>query len=292
MSTSATGSGGSRCRSNRWRCRSRCWPLAQQRYARGTASRLDVARLSGQLDNTRADTTPLAAERDAYLDELATLAGEEPGALDRTMATEQPVPLPPAQIAIGDPATLIAHRPDIRVAERTLAADTAKIGQAEAGRFPKLSFMGIIGIGGANASDLTHLDDFTALLAPQLSWSFLDFGRNVAKVHQAEGVRDEAEAHYRLDAARRAPRRGGFAVALPLSPDQGGDARRAKASADEAVALSRQRYQAGTTTLVDLLDTERQQVSAAQDLSAAEAALTGDFIAIQKALGTGWGDAR
>ncbi|MBA2932614.1 efflux transporter outer membrane subunit [Sphingomonas sp. CGMCC 1.13654] len=263
--------------------------LTRQRFERGTASRLDVERLSQQLDSTRADVTPLHAELDAYLDELATLTGDEPGALDATMATPAPLPLPPAEVAIGDPAGLLQRRPDIRAAERMLAADTAKIGQAKAAEFPSLSFMGIIGIGGTSPADLTKLDDFTALLAPQLSWSFLDFGRNAAKVKQAEGVRDEAEAKYRsavLAALRDAEdslsqfrnRRGTVATLA-----------RAKASADETLALSRQRYAAGTSTLIDLLDAERQQVEAEQNLSIAEAGLSGDFVTIQKALGLGWG---
>jgi outer membrane protein TolC len=63
---------------------------------------------------------------------------------------------------------------------------------------------------------------------------------------------------------------------------------RAKASADEAVVLSRQRYAAGTLTLIDLLDAERQQIEAEQNLSIAKAGLTGDFVTIQKALGLGW----
>ena len=265
--------------------------LTQQRYQRGTASRLDVERLSNQLDTTRADVTPLRAELDAYLDELATLTGDEPGTLDATLSATRPLPLPPAQVAIGDPAALLQRRPDIRSAERTLAADTAKIGQAKAARFPKLSFMGIIGIGGTGPSDLTRLDDFTALIAPQLSWSFLDFGRNAAKQHQAEAVRDEAEAKYRaavLAALRDAEdslsrfRYRRMTVATLA---------RAKAAADEAATLSRQRYAAGTTTLIDLLDTERRQIDAAQNLSVAEAGLTGDFVAIQKALGLGWGSA-
>jgi len=232
--------------------------------------------------------TPLSAELEAYLDELATLTGDEPGVLDQTMSTVQPIPLPPSQIAIGDPAALLQRRPDIRAAERTLAADTAKIGQADAARFPSLSFMGIIGLGGTKPGDLTHLDDFTALLAPQLSWSFLDFGRNAAKVRQAEGVRDEAEAQYHaavLAALRDAEdslsrfRYRRVTVATLA---------RAKASADEALSLSRDRYAAGTTTLIDLLDAQRQQIEAQQSLSIAEAGLTGDFVAIQKALGLGW----
>ncbi len=265
--------------------------LTRQRFESGTASRLDVERLDQQLDGARADVTPLSAELDAYLDELATLTGSEPGALDTTMATPLPLPLPPAQVAIGDPAGLIQRRPDIRTAERTLAADTAKIGQAEAARFPSLSFMGIIGIGGTRPSDLTNLDDFTTLIAPQLSWSFLDFGRNAAKVKQAEGVRDQAEARYckavlaalrdAEDALSRFRNRRATVATLA----------RAGASADETAALAGQRYAAGTSTLVDLLDARRGQLDAEQNLSVAEAGLTGDFIAIQKALGLGWGSA-
>jgi NodT family efflux transporter outer membrane factor (OMF) lipoprotein len=262
--------------------------LTRQRYDHGTASRLDVARLSQQLDSTRADLTPLSAELDAYLDELATLTGAEPGALDPLLTPPRALPLPPAQVAIGDPAALLQRRPDIRAAERTLAADTAKIGQAEAARFPSLSFMGIVGIGGTKPSNLTDLDDFTALLAPQLNWSFLDFGRTAARVAQAKGTRDEAEAKYRstvLAALRDAEdslsrfRARRITVATLA---------RAKASADEAAALSRQRYAAGTTTLIDLLDATRQQIEAEQSLSVAQAGLTGDFVAIQKALGLGW----
>jgi NodT family efflux transporter outer membrane factor (OMF) lipoprotein len=262
--------------------------LTRQRFDRGTASRLDVTRLQNQLDGTRADVTPLRAELEAYLDEIATLTGDEPGALDAMLTPARPLPLPPAQVAIGDPAALLQRRPDIRQAERTLASDTAKIGQAEAARFPKLSFMGIIGLGGTSPSDLTKLDDFTALVAPQISWSFLDFGRNKAKVVQAEGVRDEAEAKYRstvLAALRDAEdslsrfRYRRMTVATLA---------RAKAEADEAEQLSEMRYKAGTTTLIDLLDARRQQIQAEQALSQAEAGLTGDFVAIQKALGFGW----
>ena len=262
--------------------------LTQERYSRGTASRLHVTRLQNQLDNTRADITPLNAELDSYLDELATLTGDEPGFLDQSLKVAQPLPLPPATIPVGDPAALIARRPDIRSAERTLASYTAKIGQAEAAKFPSVKFMGIIGLGGTDPSDLTKLDDFTALLAPQLSWNFLDFGRNRARVAQADAARDEAEAQYRQtvlgalrdaeDALSRFKYRRIIVATLA----------RAKASADEAAALSAQRYQAGTTTLIDLLDTRRQQIAADQSLSQGETALTGDFISIQKALGLGW----
>lgn len=262
--------------------------LAQQRYERGTASNLDVIRLQNQLDATRADQVPLRVEVDSYLNQLATLMGEEPGALDQKLAATAPVPLPPADVPVGDPAALLRHRPDIRAAERTLAADTAKIGQAEAARYPSMKLFGVIGLGGTHASDLTKLDDFATVLAPMLSWNFLDFGRNAARVTQAEEVRNEAEMKYRqtvLEALRDAEdalsrfRNGRVSVATLA---------RTKASADQALNLVRQRYRAGTTTYIEVLDTTRQQISAQQNLLQAEANLTRSFVGIQKALGLGW----
>lgn len=262
--------------------------LTRQRFASGTASELDVTQMEGDINATNAQATPLNAERDAYLNALAVLTGTEPGALDAMLAADAPIPLPPASVAVGNPAALLQHRPDIRSAERQLAADTAKIGQAEAARFPRISFMGLIGIGGTKISDLGNLDDFAAIGAPMLSWSFLDFGRNRARIDQAQGVRDEAEARYRgvvlnalrdaEDALARFRDRRIVVAALARTSDK----------ADQATRLTAARYAAGTATRIALLDAQRRQIAAQQNLVSAQAALTQDFVAIQKALGLGW----
>lgn len=265
--------------------------LTQQRLTHGTATSLDLIRAQNQLDATRADQVPLRTDCETYENQLATLPGQEPGALDQQLnpLAPLPLPLPPASVAIGDPAQLLRHRPDIRAAERTLAADTAKIGQAEATRYPSIKLLGVIGLGGTQVSDMTHLDDFSGIIAPTLSWSFLDFGRNAARVDQAEQVRNEAEIKYRqsvLEALRDAEDslsrfgHGRTSVATLA---------RTKAAADQSLGLVQQRYHAGTTTSIDVLDTTRQQLVAQQNLLQAEANLTRSFVAIQKALGLGWG---
>ncbi|AMK25365.1 MULTISPECIES: efflux transporter outer membrane subunit [unclassified Sphingobium] len=262
--------------------------LTEQRHAQGTASALELEQQRNQVEQGEAALLPLSAERDAYLNALATLAGEAPGALDAMLTAPAAVPLPPAEVAVGDPAALLKRRPDVRAAERQFAAATAKIGVAEAARFPSLSFMGLIGIGGTNPGDLVDLDQLAAIAMPRLSWSFLDFGRNAARVEQAKGAQDEAAAQYRqavLTALRDSEDALSRFGARRLSV---ASAARSKASADRTAALMRQRFEAGAATRIQLLDAERQSLSAAQTLSQGTAAMTADYIALQKALGLGW----
>ncbi len=261
--------------------------LTQQRFDRGAASALDVERLRGQVEATNGQIVPLQAELESYLNALAVLTGQEPGALDAMLTAPAPVPLPPAAVAVGDPAALLQRRPDIRAAERQLAQRTAQIGVADAARFPRLNILGLIGLGGTQLSDISP-DKLVGIAAPMLQWNFLDFGRNRARINQAEGQRDEAEAQYRgavlgaLRDAEDALSRFGHRRETVAS------LMRSKASADRAATLMQQRFQAGTATLIDTLDAERSRVAADQNLSAGIAGLTGDFVALQKALGLGW----
>lgn len=262
--------------------------LTRQRKDRGTASALDVERLRNQVETTRSQFVPLSAEIESYMNALAVLVGEAPGALDSILATPGTIPLPPASVAVGDPAELLQRRPDIRVAERTLAAQTAKIGVAEAARFPRLSFRGILGLGGTSISDLADLDSIAAIALPQLSWSFLDFGRNAAKVRQAEAARDEAEAQYRATVLAALQDAEDSLSRFGHRREEVAAAARIKASADRAALLTEQRFRAGTATMIDALDAERQRLSAEQNLAGTTAALTGDYVALQKSLGLGW----
>lgn len=265
--------------------------LTRQRFDRGAASALDVERLSGQLETTNGQIVPLQAELESYLNALAVLTGAEPGSLDALLTPAGPVPLPPAQVAVGDPAALLQRRPDIRAAERQLAQRTAQVGVADAARFPRLNILGLIGIGGTELSDISP-DKLLAVGAPMLQWNFLDFGRNRARIEQAEGQRDEAEAQYRASVLGALKDAEDALSRFGHRRDTVASLMRSKASADRAAALMRQRFQAGTATLIDTLDAERSRVAAEQNLSAGLAGLTGDFVSLQKALGLGWSDQR
>jgi NodT family efflux transporter outer membrane factor (OMF) lipoprotein len=264
--------------------------LTRQRYAAGTASKLDVERLQGQLESTAAQNVPLAAQIAMYKDALAVLTGRAPGELDAMLETSAPLPLPPAQVAIGDPATLIASRPDVRAAERALAASTANIGAQKARMFPGIKFSGILGLGGTSPGDVLDPSKLAALLIPQLSWPILDFGRNRAQVRQAEAQRDTADAQYRQAVLQALQDAEDSLARFGSSRSQLAGFLRSERSTASAVALNRQRYEAGTSTLIEQHDIERQDLSAAIAVSQAKAQLTIDYIAIQKALGLGWSE--
>ena len=231
--------------------------------------------LKSQLAEAEADTAVL-------LDALAILAGQIPGTTDEALKQIFDVPLPPEQVAVGDPSNLVARRPDIRAAERSLAAATARIGVAEAARFPKLSFMGILGLGGTSPDDLFDVSNPSILAIPQLQWNFLDFGRVDASVDQASAVRAEAVANYRktvlsaLQDAERALSRFSQQRSALVAFAQ------IKSQADGAADLDRQRFAGGVISRADLNRTLRKQQQAATDLVRGKAALTLSWIALQK----------
>lgn len=262
--------------------------LTEQRRGRGVASELEVERLRTQLDGTRSQVAPVEARITELLDELAVLTGREPGALDAELQATKAMPAIPETVAVGDPAALLRFRPDIRAAERRLASQNAQIGAHKADWFPKLSLLGSLGFAATDPGHLVRKENGTWLTLPRLQWNILDFGRVAASVEGAEAGRDEAQARYEsvvLKALRDAD------VALSRYGHQRENVivlRRREASAEHAAELTRQRYRAGTATMLEWLDAERTRVLAQQERISGDGDLVGNFISLQKSLGLGW----
>lgn len=260
----------------------------RQRVDRGVDSALDFEKLVGEADASAADLSDLEGQVAVSLDELACLTGREPAALDAELAAPAPLPPLPAQVTVGDPAGVLARRPDIRAAERRLASQQAQIGEKAAGYFPKVSLFGDLGFSATEPDHLVRRSSLTLLGVPYLSWNVLDFGRTAASVRQAEAGRDEAAEHYRsvvLAALRDAN------TALTRFGTQREQLRRLQlleASAGRSEALSTQRRAQGADSQLDLLAAQRGAASASARTVAAQATLVKDFAALQKSLGLGW----
>jgi NodT family efflux transporter outer membrane factor (OMF) lipoprotein len=260
--------------------------LVRQRVARGTAPIQAGEAALIRLRRTVGEQAAMAAETTALRDGLAVLTGSAPGTLDG-----QPrgaIPLPPASVSVGDPAAMLARRPDIRAAERELAASNAQIGVEEAKRFPQVSLLGLIGIGGTSASDLFDSSQLVGAVLPRLRWNFLDFGRIHAQVEKAKAGRDLALADYDSavlsalqDAEASLARFGAARTTFGQSAEA---ARHAAQIAD----LQNQRADAGAISRGEALEARCQAIDAKLGEIEKRAGVTLAFVALVKALGLGW----
>jgi NodT family efflux transporter outer membrane factor (OMF) lipoprotein len=262
--------------------------LMQVRRTGGTATDLDVERLTNQLETTRATLGSLRAAMAQQMDRLAILTGRTPGSLDAELATPAQVPLPPEKVVIGDPAGLLRRRPDIAVAERRLAQQSAAVGESVAALFPKVTLLGEVGFTALSPGALFDSNSFSYIVAPILQWTPLDFGRSRGRIAQSRAALDEAQADYRrvvlaaLDDAESALARFGEqrGTVLQLAA--------ARASAEHVYSLTQTRLRGGTASTIDVLDADSRRVQAEIDYQQAVAQLSSDFIALQKSLGLGW----
>lgn len=265
--------------------------LTQQRRDRGVASEMEVEQAASQLQGTQSLLNQYDANIDAALDQLAFLTGQPSGALDAMLATlntQQPLPVLPQTVAVGDPAAFIKRRPDIRAAERRLASSQAQIGEKMAGYFPKLTLFGDIGFSADNPSHLVRARNAVLIGAPYLSWNVFDFGRTDAEVRGAKAGRDQAIAKYEstvlgaLRDANTSLSRYGYQrdSVVKLLAQQ--------ASAQHVTDLTQQRRNAGASSLIDLQDAERALYNAQQSTLDGQADLLKDYVSLQKSLGLGW----
>jgi outer membrane protein TolC len=204
------------------------------------------------------------------------------------LAQVKPLPVLPAKVAVGDPADLLARRPDVRAAERLLAAQTAQVGVARAKLRPRLSFTGILGMGSSSITSI--VDPATAAygILPQIKWSGLDWGKGQASVAQAKAQRDSAQAQYRravltaLEDAESSLSRFGAARERLMQLEAG------EGTAQSSARLGAQRVSAGTSSKLEQTEREAQVLQAAITSAQGRAEVVVDYIAIAKALGLGW----
>jgi NodT family efflux transporter outer membrane factor (OMF) lipoprotein len=262
--------------------------LMKLRRAGGTATDLDVVRVTNQLDTTRATMPSIHAAITEQLNRLAALTARAPGALDAELANAGPVPAPPATTNIGDPTALLRHRPDIRVAERELAQSTAAIGQSVAAEFPKVTLLGTVGFAATHPQDLFNGSNFTYLAGPALQWTPWDFGRNRARVAQSNAARDEADANYRQTVLNALADAETALARYGQQRDAVSDLGAARDSAEESYRLTEIRLRGGTAATTDVLDADTRRNQADLSYQQGLAQLTEDYVALQKSLGLGW----
>nr|WP_116092578.1 TolC family protein [Sphingomonas crusticola] len=257
----------------------------------GRGTRRDVDQAAVIVEQANAQVPQLEASRRAEIYALAALTGRPPAEIDGAAAACRAVPRVRTAIPIGDGASLLARRPDVRQAERTLAADTARIGVATAALYPQVNLLGSVGLGAPKASDLGKSASFSYSIGPFISWSFPNIAVARARISQARAGADASLAGFQgvvLNALRETESAlARYTAAL----EQNAALARANAAASDAAELSRLRFTTGRDNFLNLLVAEQDRAAARSALAQSDAIVAEQAVSLFKALGGGWEDA-
>ncbi len=265
--------------------------LTERLYTAGRGTPLDVARARALLETTRATLPTFVAQRQGALYRLAVLTGQTPetvipeaAACVRAPRLERPLP-------VGDGAALLKRRPDIREADRNLAAETARIGVATADLFPRITIGGGVSTSAFKVGDLGNSASVAYNIGPLLSWSFPNLTVVRARIRQARASAEAQLATFDGTVLAALQETEGALADYAGERDRNDALRAARDFNVEAVRILGLRYQYGAESFLNVLDAQRSLAEAQASLAASDAQLVTYQIAVFKALGGGWEDA-
>lgn len=262
--------------------------LTGWRYQAGLVSQLDVDQARAAREQTRAQIPSLRTSLEAAKNRLAVLLGQAPGTVEERLADPAPIPRVPDTLTVSIPADLLRQRPDVRAAERALAAQTARIGVAEAARYPSFRLSGTLGVSGISLAALTGGSSLAHSLALSVAETIFDGGRLGTQVEIQKAGERQAHASYRSTVLLALEEVENALVSLARTRERQEALRLADEAAQSAADLARQRYSTGLTDFQTVLDAERTELSTSDNLKSTEADLTVALIQLYKALGGGW----
>ncbi len=262
--------------------------ITNWRNQAGLANSVDVEQARANVEQTRATIPDL--EIGAYQAEnrLAVLLGRHPGALHDELAAYKPLPAVPASIASGIPADLLLQRPDLIAAERTLAAETARVGQKMAARYPSLSLSGSFGWEAFSFGALSGAGAVASATAASLAATVFDGGRLRSAVDIQNAVQEQALITYENGILTALEEVENALKAHAVARDRLEARQAAAAAARNAAQLGEMQYESGLTDFQKVLDTQRTRLTAEDNLATAQSAVLTSLITLYKALGGGW----
>ncbi len=264
--------------------------LTQSMYKAGLVSDLDTTRAAAQVATTTSTIPPLEAQVRELIHALSTLLARQPEALSKELSESKPLPPLPPRVPVGLPSQLLQRRPDIRAAERQIAAATARIGAAKADLFPKFTITGSMGLDSSHLDNLFEWDSRYFLFSPTVTWPIFSAGRIRSNVALQRANQQAAVLAYRntiLAALQEVE------DALAIYATQ--QARRT--SLTEALHQSRRaldipqdQYKNGLVDFLTVLEAQRSVLAAQDSLAQSDESVSTDLVALYKSLGGGWQD--
>ena len=262
--------------------------LTRTRLEAGRGNELDTSRAEAQWQTTLSSIPTLEASIATTIYRLSVLTGRPPTSLVDTLSPQVVAPELPLLSSIGTPELLLRHRPDVRVAERQLAAATARVGVAMGDLFPKVTLVGDFAYIAPGFSGIGQSESKFYSVGPSISWAAFDLGRVFARIGSSRAQTDAALAHYQGAVLGALEDTEGALITYGRSQSRREALRVAAAASDKAASLAQQRFEGGLIDFLEVLDAERTALSAELLLSQSRTDTATSLIAVYKALGAGW----
>jgi len=262
--------------------------LTQDRFNAGLTSALDVAQAESNLANTEAGIPRLESQLNASLNRIAVLLGENPGSVHDLLLGSSRIPRPAVEIVVGIPADVVRQRPDIRRAERELAAATALIGVAKADLYPRFSLTGFLGLDSGEIGDLLDGDSVTWSVGLPFIGNLFDGGRRRGVVEVQWARTEQALSLYELTVLLALEEVENALVNLAKERTRRDRLARAVNASERSVELVRTQYRAGLTDFQNVLDSERSLTAQQDQLAESQGLVINNLILLYRALGGGW----
>lgn len=240
--------------------------IVRSRRDAGEATLFDDLRAQAQLEATRALLPDIESGIHARLQRVAVLSGQASGPLHEQLTRSAPLPNQLPTIPVGTPADVLLRRPDVRAAERRLAAATAEIGVSTAELFPRLSLRGFIGSVAGDTSELFNAGSESRSVSLGVDWTLLDFGGNRARIRAAGAEARAALADYEQTLLESLAETETLLVRYDRGQERSQSLNASTVAADRAAELARSRYELGYHSYLEVLDAERALIETREAL--------------------------
>ena len=262
--------------------------LAEERLRHGATTRLDVTQALSNVAQTEAAVPALEATRRQSVNLLCILLGTPPQNLDEMLSARSGIPAAPVTVAVGIPAELLRRRPDVRRAEREVAAQSALIGVAQSELYPHFSISGNIYLDAKRFEDLFSGDSVAGAVGPAFRWDILNYGRLVNGVRVQEARFQQLAVQYQNTVLQANAEAENAIVGFLKAQQRVKWLTQSADAARESVDLVSQQYREGTVDFNRVFSNQEQLTQQQDQLAVAQGAVDQNLIRLYKALGGGW----
>lgn len=262
--------------------------LQQVKLQAGLTNNLTIAQAQALAASTESELPTLDTEIQQTIQRLAVLLDRDPTSIENELNGPANIPVGPPSIPPGLPSDLVRRRPDVRQAERQLAAATANIGVAKADLFPKFSLTDSLGLESLQLKTLANSASAFWSFGPTVSWRIFDSGQIWANVHVQNARQEEALIQYRQAIIQSLADVENALTAYNREQARNSSLRGAVEANRQAVALSKQLNEAGVVDFLNVLTAQQSLYQSEDQLAQSDQTVSTDLIALYKALGGGW----